>query len=84
MLVPHSWNSNDILVMDMGTLSVHNSFMLAESEGTIVGKEQGQYCHLYFLCILVVLVTFFFILLYSIYLLFYMKVLNDLQYKMHH
>ena len=40
LIVPHSWNSNDILVMDMGKLSVHNSFMLAQSEGTIEGPPR--------------------------------------------
>ena len=42
LLIPHSWNSNDILVINIGTLSVHNRFMLAQSEDTINKKQQGE------------------------------------------
>ncbi len=39
ILIPHSSRSTDILVMDMGTLTVRNSFHYADSIGTIGGKN---------------------------------------------
>ena len=39
ILVPHSSRTTDILVLDMGTLTVNNSFMLAGDENTISAKK---------------------------------------------
>ena len=40
ILVPHSSRTSDILVLDMGTLTVKNSFLVDGDEGTI-GCNKG-------------------------------------------
>ncbi len=39
ILVPHSSRTSDILVLDTGTLTVRNSFLLDGAEGTISGAK---------------------------------------------
>ena len=39
ILIPHSSNSTDILVVNLGTLSVSNTFTLADEQGTVSERE---------------------------------------------
>ena len=42
ILIPHSSNSTDILVVNLGTLSVSNTFTAADSPGTVREREATE------------------------------------------
>ncbi|CAH1798376.1 unnamed protein product [Owenia fusiformis] len=42
LLIPHSSRSKDILVADLGTFTLHNTFMVAGSPGTIQAQREAK------------------------------------------